>query len=166
MADKTYVPDGEMPPVSQIGTTLDALASTIAARRDSGEESYTYRLLTGSPDTVLKKVMEESGEVALAAKDVESWATSSLAAALAFDSGQGGSAEAADLAVDLPAEYGAAVDHLRYEAADVVYHLLVVLERYGIDLDEFAAELNTRMTEEERPEGGVRLFDQYVKRGK
>ncbi len=29
---------------------------------------------------------------------------------------------------------------------DVVYHLLVVLERLGISLDEVAAELNTRMT--------------------
>ena len=36
------------------------------------------------PDDVLKKVVEESCEVALAAKDVESWATSSLASRLAF----------------------------------------------------------------------------------
>ena len=49
--------------------------------------------------------------------------------------------------VELPLEYFQAVDHLRYEAADVVYHLMVVLERYGIDLDEFAAELNDRMTD-------------------
>ena len=70
------------------------------------------------------------------------------------------------MCAELPAEYDEAVDHLRYEAADVVYHLLVVLERYGIGLDEFAAELNTRMTKEERPQGGVMLFDDYVKRGK
>ena len=61
---------------------------------------------------------------------------------------------------------GEAVDHLRYEAADVVYHLLVVLERYGITLDEFAAELNNRMTEGERPHGAVRLHDEFVRRGK
>ena len=60
----------------------------------------------------------------------------------------------------------ACTDHLRYEAADVVYHLLVVLERYGIDLDEFAAELNERMTDEERPSGAVRLKQGHVKRGK
>ena len=65
-----------------------------------------------------------------------------------------------------PPEYDAAIDHLRYEAADVVYHLLVVLERYGIGLDEFAAELNNRMTDAERPEGGVRLHEDHVKRGK
>ena len=140
MSDKTYLPAGETPPASQIGATLEALAATIAARRDAGEESYTHRLLAGPADDVLKKVMEEAGETALAAKDVESWATSSLAATLAV---VGADVDDA-LSVELPPEYDAAVDHLRYEAADVVYHLLVALERYGIGLDEFAAELNTR----------------------
>ena len=157
MSQKTYIPSGEMPPSSQIGATFEALAATIAARREAGEESYTYRLLTGSPDGVLKKVM------ALAAKDVESWACSSLAASIAAS---GAVDETDELAVDLPPEYDAAIDHLRYEAADVVYHLLVVLERYGIGLDEFAAELNNRMTDAERPEGGVRLHEDHVKRGK
>ena len=106
--------------------------------------------------------MEEAGETALAAKDVESWACSSLAATLAV---AGADADDA-LSVELPPEYDAAVDHLRYEAADVVYHLLVALERYGIDLDEFAAELNNRMTDAERPEGAVRLYENHVKRGK
>ena len=69
--NKTYVPEDETAPCSQIGLTLETLAATIAARRDAGDESYTHRLLTSSPDMVLKKVMEESGEVALAAKDVE-----------------------------------------------------------------------------------------------
>jgi len=58
------------------------------------------------------------------------------------------------------------VDHLRYEVADLTYHLLVLLERFDIPLDELGAELNVRMTEEERPEGGVCLFEKYVKRGK
>ena len=162
MSDKTYIPAGETPPASQIGATLEALAATIAARRDAGEESYTHRLLAGPADDVLKKVMEEAGETALAAKDVESWATSSLAATLAV---AGADADDA-LSVELPPEYDAAVDHLRYEAADVVYHLLVALERYGIGLDEFAAELNTRMTDAERPQGAVRLHEEHVKRGK
>lgn len=35
-------------------------------------------------------------------------------------------------------------DHLRYEAGDLVYHLLVVLERYGVSLEELAGELNAR----------------------
>ena len=162
MPDKTYLPAGEVPPASQIGATLEALAATIAERREAGEESYTHRLLAGPADDVLKKVMEEAGETALAAKDVESWATSSLAATLAV---VGADVDDA-LSVELPPEYDAAVDHLRYEAADVVYHLLVALERYGIGLDEFAAELNTRMTDAERPQGAVRLHDEHVKRGK
>ncbi|MBE6465686.1 phosphoribosyl-ATP diphosphatase [Denitrobacterium detoxificans] len=139
MSSKTYVPEGEVAPASQIGATIEALAATIADRRHAGEESYTHGLLTGKDDDVLKKVMEESGEVALAAKDV---------------------ARASQEQRD------AEVDHLRYEAADVVYHLLVVLERYGIDLDEFAAELNMRMREDERPAGAVRLQPEHVKRGK
>ena len=113
-------------------------------------------------DGVLKKVMEEAGETALAAKDVESWACSSLAASIAAS---GAVDETDELAVDLPPEYDAAIDHLRYEAADVVYHLLVVLERYGIGLDEFAAELNNRMTDG-TPRGRRPLHEDHVKRGK
>lgn len=164
MAEKTYLPEGASVPPSQIGATIEALAATIAARREAGEESYTHRLLAGSEDDLLKKVVEEACEVALAAKDCERCAHASRKAAEALS--LGGGAEGASVAAGLPAEYGESVDHLRYEAADVVYHVLVVLERYGIALDEFAAELNNRMTNEERPEGGVMLFDEYVRRGK
>ncbi|MDR1358824.1 MAG: phosphoribosyl-ATP diphosphatase [Coriobacteriales bacterium] len=37
-------------------------------------------------------------------------------------------------------------DHIRYEAADLLYHLLVVLERMGISTDELAGELDARRT--------------------
>lgn len=218
MAQKTYIPQGETPSSNQIGTSLEALCRTISARQDAGEESYTYRLLTGSLDALLKKVAEESLELALAAKDVESQAISAIAAALAVQAseasgpfqddwvqdqddrdgriqdnqaqdaqvqdaqaqtgqdaqaGQNAQAQAqagqaqdasSQLSVPLPSEYDAAIDHLRYEAADVVYHLLVLLERFGVSLDEFAAELNTRMTEEERPEGAVVLKPEHVRR--
>lgn len=36
-------------------------------------------------------------------------------------------------------------DHLRYEAGDLLYHLLVVFERYDISLGEIAGELDARM---------------------
>jgi phosphoribosyl-ATP pyrophosphohydrolase len=36
-------------------------------------------------------------------------------------------------------------DHIRYEAADLVYHLLVLLERTGISPEELAGELKARM---------------------
>ncbi|MEY8436355.1 phosphoribosyl-ATP diphosphatase [Atopobiaceae bacterium 24-176] len=35
-------------------------------------------------------------------------------------------------------------DHIRYEAADLVYHLLVCLEREGVTLEELAGELSAR----------------------
>ena len=161
MSDKTYIPEGEQTaaPASQIGATLEALAGTIHARRSAGEESYTHRLLTGNADAPLKKVVEESNEVALAAKDVEA-AKALLAGLAGHEDSHGGMAGAFAAKVD------AACDHLRYEAADVVYHLLVVLERYGIGIDEFAAELNNRMTGEERPKGAIRLHEEHVKRGK
>lgn len=144
---KTYISDDEAslePAVSQIGSTMEALASTIAARRDAGDESYTHRLLNGDLDKLLKKVCEESLEVSLAAKETQML-------------------EACGQPDD---EIDASVDHMRYEAADVVYHLLVVLERFGVSIDEFAAELNMRMTEDERPEGSIRLKEDHIRRGK
>lgn len=104
MGERTaHVHDGD------IGATIGGLAATIHARRDaSPERSYTARLLTGKEDSLLKKVIEEAGEVAMAAKDRDH-------------------------------------DHIRYEAADLVYHLLVVLERYGVTVEELAGELDARM---------------------
>lgn len=135
---KTYLSDDRTPPVSQIGTSLETLANTIHERRGAGEKSYTYRLLNGDVDTLLKKLVEEAHETTLAAKDVEA-----------------------------PGSSEREVDHLRYEAGDVVYHLLVLLERCGISIDEFAAELNTRMTEDDiKQHGGVVLLKpEYVNRG-
>ncbi len=159
VSEKTYIPSGEQAPASQIGATLEALAATIHARRDAGDESYTHRLLTGKADDPLKKVCEEANEVGLAGKDVEA-ARAMLAGLAGHEGSHPGMVEAFIKQED------AACDHLRYEAADVVYHLLVVLERYGIEIDEFAAELNNRMTDAERPCGAVRLHEDHVKRGK
>ncbi|MDR0888956.1 MAG: phosphoribosyl-ATP diphosphatase [Coriobacteriales bacterium] len=36
-------------------------------------------------------------------------------------------------------------DHIRYEAADLIYHLMVVTERYGVSISELAGELAARM---------------------
>ena len=35
-------------------------------------------------------------------------------------------------------------DHIRYEAGDLVYHLMVTLERYGVTLPELAGERDAR----------------------
>ena len=124
---KTYYSDDRPAPESQIGSSLESLSRTIHDRRSAGEESYTYRLLEGDIDVLLKKLVEEAHETTLAAKDVVA--------------NEGDSAE---------------VDHLRYEAGDV-----------GISLDEFAAELNSRMTEDEIAlRGGVVLLKkEHINRG-
>lgn len=91
-----------------IGQTLEGLAQVIAARRSaSPEDSYTARLLQGSEDKLLKKIVEEAGEVVMAAKDRDH-------------------------------------DHIRYELGDLLYHALVLCERYGITLEELAGELDAR----------------------
>lgn len=136
--DKTYTTEGQVPE-SQMGAALESLAHTIHTRHEAADpQSYTYRLLSGSIDDLLKKLVEEAHETTLAAKDV--------------------------LRADAAPEE---VDHLRYEAGDVVYHLLVLLERCGISLDEFAAEMNTRMTEDEIAlrSGVVMLKPEFVNRG-
>ncbi|MCD8316428.1 MAG: phosphoribosyl-ATP diphosphatase [Eggerthellaceae bacterium] len=158
MPNVTYVPDDAHAPESQIGATMDALAKTIHARRGAGSESYTHELLEGDLDTCLKKLTEEAVEVALAAKDA--------------DEANYFAGEANDVAPDTSAQKALnkaaeqTTDHLRYEAADVIYHLLVICERFSIGIDELAAELNMRMTDKERPEGAVMLYEEHVQRGK
>lgn len=135
---KTYLLNEGTPPASQIGAALEALASTIHERQTADNTSYTHRLLTGKLDDLLKKIVEEAHETTLAAKDANS-----------------------------PQAHESDIDHLRYEAGDVVYHLLVLLERCGISLDEFAAELNSRMSAEQlanRP-GAVLLKPEHINRG-
>lgn len=36
-------------------------------------------------------------------------------------------------------------DHLRYEIADLIYHVMVLMEKYGVSLDELAGELDARV---------------------
>lgn len=158
--EKTFVPEGErdFAPDSQIGATLEALAATIHARRGADESSYTYLLLTDLIEAPAKKLVEEASETAFAAKDA--------------DYAEYFAREAADVAVGtdtaekLAEQADDALNHLRYEAADVVYHLLVLLERFGIGLDELAAELNMRMKEGERPRGAVLIPETELNRGK
>ena len=148
---KTYLSDDRPQPESQIGAALESLAHTIHERRDAGEKSYTYRLLMCDLDKLLKKLVEEAHETTLAAKDIA-----------ALDAVAAAKPDAVDEKLR-----SAEVDHLRYEAGDVVYHLMVLLERCGISLDEFAAEMNSRMTEDEISlrQGVVLLKPEHINRG-
>jgi phosphoribosyl-ATP pyrophosphohydrolase/phosphoribosyl-AMP cyclohydrolase len=87
---------------------LEVLWSTIsdrAARRPEG--SYTARLLAGGVDGPARKVAEEATEVLMAAKD--------------------------DAAVEATGgDRGATRDALAGEAADLVYHALVLLAERGV----------------------------------
>ncbi|MDR2507461.1 MAG: phosphoribosyl-ATP diphosphatase [Candidatus Accumulibacter sp.] len=51
---------------------LNRLSETLASRRNvDPEKSYTARLLAGAPDSILKKIGEESAELIMAVKDKE-----------------------------------------------------------------------------------------------
>lgn len=89
--------------------------------------SYTTRLLAGGPDAVLKKVAEEAGEVLLATKQVE----------LAREAHGGEPA------------LQQARDALAWEAADLLYHLLVTLRWAGVAPEAVWRELARRLPPEE-----------------
>ncbi len=88
---------------------LEMLWTTIAARASTRPEgSHTARLLAGGVDAVARKVTEEATEVLIAAKDDAS-----------------AEAAGADRALTNPALAG--------EAADLLYHTLVLLSERGVD---------------------------------
>ena len=139
-------------PDSEIGATLASLEATIQARMGSNDsESYTCKLLNSPSDYLLKKITEEAVEVALASKDVE--------AASLYDAASDDGETASD-------KVEADKDHLRYEAADLIYHLLVLLESRDIQIDELAAELNSRMNDDERPSNCAVIAPEHINRGK
>lgn len=94
-----------------LGTTLEALIDTIESRANTDpSKSYTARLLR-SDDLIARKVLEEAGELAFAAKD---------------------------------AACGLSDQRVVEEAADVFYHLLVLLAQQGVDAERVAGELERR----------------------
>lgn len=93
---------------------LSRVYETVLDRKANPKEgSYTTKLFSTGPDSILKKVGEESTEVIMAAKDV----------AAGLDGSR---------------------DHLRWEAADLLYHLMVALAYSDVTLDEVMQELQRR----------------------
>jgi phosphoribosyl-ATP pyrophosphohydrolase len=88
---------------------LNELAAVIAARRSSGDKSYTRQLLDAGPERCAKKFGEEAVETVIAA--------------LAEDDG-----------------------HLAAEAADLLYHLLVLLESRNVAIADVLSLLAARMS--------------------
>jgi len=90
------------------GGILERLYQTIQDRKRSPKpDSYVSSLLQGGADKVLKKVVEEAGEVMLAAK-------------------------------------GGKKEEIIYEAADLLFHTLVVLGYHDIKPEEVYQELASR----------------------
>ncbi len=87
---------------------LDRLAAVIRARRtESPDTSYVARLLSGPRSALLKKLVEESGEI-------------------------------------LAAVYEENPPAIRSEMADLLFHLLVTMERTGTGWDAVMEELENR----------------------
>lgn len=103
------------------GLELGWLARVVAARAGADpEESYTARLLASGAERIARKLGEEALETVLAA--------------VAPEGPQGGEGEAG----------AEGKDGLAWEAADLLYHLLVLLEACGVGVEEVAAELARR----------------------
>lgn len=107
-------------PASQGFAWLEALWATIARRTAAmAEDSYTARLVAGGVDVAARKVTEEATEVLMAAKDD---ATAERA----------GTPRAATRTA------------LAGEAADLLYHALVLLAERGLPPSEVIASLRRR----------------------
>lgn len=88
--------------------TLNALAATIAARKNADpESSWTAKLLSQGPEKCAEKFGEEAIEAIIEAVKGDK-------------------------------------DRLASEAADVIYHLLVMLTASDVTLDDVLAELDRR----------------------
>ncbi len=115
---------------------LAVLWDTIAERAASRPPgSYTAALLAGGPEAVGRKVVEEAVEVLLAAKD-DAWREAS---------GDGAAPEGA--APERAAPEGPRATTraaLAGEAADLLYHLLVLLAERSLPPDEVVAVLRRR----------------------
>jgi len=97
---------------------LGALTKTIDSRKESStDKSYTSSLFSKGMKAIGAKVMEEAKEFVTAAHDMEPPADSN----------------------DKELR-----DHLVYEAADLLYHTMVMLAHYDLSLAEVDAELRRR----------------------
>jgi len=87
---------------------LEKLESVLRERKKYlPPNSYTANLFRDGDDRILKKIVEEAGEVLLAAK-------------------------------------GTSRDEMVHEAADLLFHLMMILVQKGISLDDIRQELEKR----------------------
>ncbi len=107
-----------VPVLPALDTVLERVYATVQERLTTlPEKSYVARLHAGGLDRVLKKIVEESGEVLLAAKNAAT-----------------GNVE----------EKSAARAELRTEVADLFFHTLFAMAEVGVTPAEVAAVLEER----------------------
>ncbi|MGY2895823.1 bifunctional phosphoribosyl-AMP cyclohydrolase/phosphoribosyl-ATP diphosphatase HisIE [Deinococcus sp. UYEF24] len=115
-----YTPllEEEAPITLALDTVLERVYATVQERLTTlPEKSYVARLHAGGIDRVLKKIVEESGEVLLAAKNAAAGSLEEKAAARA---------------------------ELRTEVADLFFHTLFAMAEVGVTPAEVAAVLEER----------------------
>jgi phosphoribosyl-ATP pyrophosphohydrolase len=117
---------------------LEQLMNTIVARRDNpAARSYTQVLFAGGDELIGQKILEEAAEVVDAAKILTR--CQSDQASIPRPS------EADDKAKDkVNDELHGVRQHLIHEAADLVYHLWVMLAAHQISLHDLRTELARR----------------------
>jgi phosphoribosyl-ATP pyrophosphohydrolase len=144
------VTDLQKPDLADVADPFDLLMQTIVARRDNPlSRSYTRVLLAGGDPLIGDKILEEAAEVVDAAKRL----TQRTAVDTAHESADGGADDRRDTAdqadqakqADGPRpKVAGSREHLIHEAADLVYHLWVMLARHHVSLDELRSELARR----------------------
>lgn len=119
----------------QTGDAFDRLMQTIVARRDQpADRSYTQKLLSGGIGLVGDKIREEAAEVVDAAERIAG------AMAGAVNESDAPIADPTTRVGKTPGTCG----HLIYEAADLIYHLWVMLALHRVDVDDVRRELDRR----------------------
>ena len=111
---------------------LRELQEIVESRIDEHVEgSYTAYLFDAGLDKILKKVGEECAETIIAAKNLEVCIQNS------------------------PTE-GEAREALKGEVGDLIYHLIVMLEVLGVDVDEVEDLLRERMKKKGNLKDGMK----------
>lgn len=118
------------------GDAFDRLMRTIVERRDGpADRSYTQKLLTSGVATIGSKIMEEAGEVVESATLLEARGGAVTLGAVTHG--------AVDELPRSGKELGTTA-HLVHEAADLLYHLWVMLAKHQVPLDWVRQELDRR----------------------
>lgn len=132
-----------------IGETIDTAASVIHEKWFAGTDDDTHRLLTDPVELILKKIVEQSTDIALTTKDLQ--AAKGANASHAYMERVPAMMQAMQQSRE-----AMTTDALHYEIADMIVNLMVLMERLGISVNELDEAFNERLAKLEgvkEPEG-------------